>query len=310
MAKQQATTNTGLPTVGNQGEGRWYNKNGEPNIVKTGAQLRHRFSLFHILLSISNVQFISLVVLIYFCINLVFAAAYFALGPQSLGIDTATRCTSSDFWNCFFFSAQTLTTVGYGALAPQNLPANIISSIESLLGLLLFALITGLSYARFSRPKSGLLFSDNVLLSPYEGGVALMFRVASGRNTVLTDVQSNVIMALNGTGDAAGKPEFYVLKLETERIQTLALNWTIVHAIREDSPLFGLSVQELKDRKFELLVSLQAYDEYYSNLVKTRSSYTASEIVENAKFEVMYNRGGGNAAIELQIDKLHNYHRL
>jgi inward rectifier potassium channel len=311
MVKQQATNNTGLPTSGQQGAGRWYGKDGQPNIVKKGGALKHRFSIFHFLISISNIQFIGLIVAVYFAINLVFATAYYAIGPAAIGIEAASRCSSNDFWNCFFFSAQTLTTVGYGRLSPHTVPANIVSALESLLGLLLFALITGLSYARFSRPKGSILFSSKALFTPHLDGTALMFRIVSARKDTLTDVQANVIAALNSTGpDGITKPQFFTLKLEVEKIQTLVLNWTLVHVINEDSPFFGLNIADLTARQFELLVSIQAYDEYYSNVVKTRSSYNSEDLVDNAKFEIMFAQGDGQSAAELYINKLNDYRML
>jgi inward rectifier potassium channel len=308
MAKHTRTSTTGLSTVGTQGKGRWYGKDGMPNIVKTGANWRHRFSIFHFLLNLTSLQFLLLIVGVYLIINLCFAMVYFYIGADALGMAADARCNLTAFWNCFFFSAQTLTTVGYGRLSPISMAANTVSAIESLLGLLMFALITGLSYGRFSRPKGALLFSDHALISPYENGKALMFRIVSARDDILTDVQANLIIALTDPSpNATGRPEFYTVKLETERIQTLALNWTIVHAITEESPLFGLSMKELEDRKFEALVSIQAYDEYYSNLVKKRTSYTHEDLVDNAKFDIMYKAGDGDAATELLIDKLNDY---
>jgi inward rectifier potassium channel len=308
MAKFTRTNTTGLSTVGSQGRGRWYGKDGMPNIIKTGASWRHRFSIFHFLLNLTGFQFFLLIVTVYLIINLCFAFIYFYIGADTLGIAADQRCKLSSFWNCFFFSAQTLTTVGYGRLSPITMAANTVSAIESLLGLLMFALITGLSYGRFSRPKGGILFSHNALITPYEGGKALMFRIVSARDDILTDIQANVIIALNDvTANGNGRPEFYTVKLETERIQTLALNWTLVHAINEDSPLFGLSLNDLEQRKFEVLVSIQAYDEYYSNVVKKRTSYTFEDLVDNAKFDVMYKPAEGTAATELLIDKLNDY---
>jgi inward rectifier potassium channel len=311
MASQNTVNNTGLPTAGNNSKGRWYGADGQPNIIKRGAALKHRFSIFHFLLSIGNLKFLLLTVSTYFVINIFFASLYYLVGPESLGLQATNRCSNNDFWNCFFFSAQTLTTVGYGTLSPRTVPANVISAIESLLGLLLFALITGLSYARFSRPKGAILFSRNALFTPYEGGKALMFRIVSARNDMLSDIKVHVIAALNILNEhGAEKLEFFTLKLEVDNIQTLVLNWTLVHVINEESPFWGLSIADLQQKNFELLVSVQGYDEYYSNVVKSRVSYVAEQLVDDAKFDVMFSRNDDNGPAELHIDRLHNFRKL
>ena len=155
--------------------------------------------------------------------------------------------------NAFFFSSQTLTTVGYGHVAPQGLPCNVIASLESFLGILAFALVTGLLYGRFTRPKAYLLFSDKLLISPYKEGRALMLRLASYKNNHLTEVEAQVTVVLHLIDDN-GKPttKFYTLPLEITKINSMALSWTLVHPLDENSPLDGYTREELIAAKIEL----------------------------------------------------------
>jgi len=163
-----------------------------------------------------------------------------------------------------------------------------VATFEAFLGLLSFALATGLFYGRFSRPKAHLRFSKNMLISPFKEGKALMFRLAPFKNNYLSDVEVKLTLAVREEENGVWMNKFYALETQIQRINMLILSWTVVHPIDEKSPLFGLSDQEILSTPMEVLVFIKGFDEAYSNAVITRTSYLNTEIVSQAKFKIMY----------------------
>jgi inward rectifier potassium channel len=307
MAKQKEQILTGFDTSTGNTAGRLFDSKGQPNVHRKGISFLNKFSIYHTLLNISFRKYIFLILLSYFLINLFFAVIYFFLGAEKLGLDAHNSCDSSTFSNCFFFSAQTLTTVGYGRISPTAFSTNALSAFESLLGLLLFSVITGLSYARFAKPESKIMFSTNMLVSPFQGAKALMFRMVSPTDHLLTDAEVTVTLAiLEKRGDKM-LPQFYPLVLENDKAISLPLNWTVVHAINESSPLANIPFAEYESRRVEFLIFVKAYDENYSNHVQSRTSYLPSEIVQNAKFVQMFYRNEEGTSTILEINKLSEY---
>jgi inward rectifier potassium channel len=310
MAKLTTIINTGLDNSSKDKVARLFNKNGFPNVIKRGTKFKDRFSIYHALLSMKTRVFLLYIFGVYLFINLIFALVYFLLGAQHLGLATANNCGMSNYLNCFFFSAQTLTTVGYGRLNPLTFATSAVASIESLTGLLMFALITGLSYGRFSKPKGNLVFSKNMLLSKVDGKNTLLFRMISPKTEQLADVTTGINCAILEEKNGKWATQFYPLKLQINKIENLALNWTVVHIIDEESPLVNLSLQQMIENKVELLVFVQAFDEHYSNIIKQRTSYIATEIIENAKFKPMFYRDNDLQATILEINKLNEIELL
>ena len=144
-----------------------------------------------------------------------------------------------------------------------------------MLGLLSFAIATGLLYGRFSKPKAFLLFSKNALISPYKGGTGLMFRFVTYKDHhTLTnmDIKVNAAMLVDENGKNAYR--FYDLDLERSHVESLPMNWTVVHPLNSDSPLFEYSGEDMKNADLEIYVSVRAFDDVYSNIVQQRTSYT------------------------------------
>jgi len=170
-----------------------------------------------------------------------FATVYLFIGMHQLqGWIAATPWQK--FKEAYFFSTETFTTVGYGRVNPIGDWANLVASIESMSGFLSFAIATGLIYGRFSKPKAYLVFSEHALVSPFNGKTGLMFRFASYKdNHILTNVEIKVNLALLADEDGKQSYRFYDLALERSRVDSLPMNWTVVHAIDEESPLAGLA---------------------------------------------------------------------
>jgi inward rectifier potassium channel len=248
--------------------------------------------------------------LFYTSVNVVFASIYFLVGVHNLsGIDPA-QTVFQQLMAAFFFSSQTLTTVGYGHVAPSGVLTNIVASTESLLGILSFAVVTGLIYGRFSRPRAYLAFSDNLLVAPFKGGRALMLRTATYKNNHLTDVEAQLTLALHVTENGKVVTRFYQLPLEFAKINSLALSWTIVHPINEESPLFNYTEEDIKNSRMEVIVIIKAFDDHFSNMVLQRTSYTHNQVVYGGKFLPMFERAESGQYTILELDKINTHERV
>ncbi len=302
--------NTGFSTSSSTTEGgRLNNKDGSINIQKTGLPFWERISLYHTLLRLPRATFLLIIFLFYTIVNVFFACIYVAIGIEHLqGIHDGLSLMSK-FQTAFFFSSQTLTTVGYGHISPVGLMANIVASLESFMGILSFALVTGLLYGRFTRPKAYLLFSKNLLVSPYKDITALMVRVAAYKNNHITDAEANVTLVIHLYENGNKVRRFFNLPLEIKKINSLALSWTLVHPIDEESPLYQMGYEEIKDADIEVLYHIKGFDDHFSNTVQQRTSYVFSEVVYGGKFLPMFHRSEDNNTTIVEIDKI-NEHEL
>ncbi|MCD6010902.1 MAG: Inward rectifier potassium channel Irk [Flavipsychrobacter sp.] len=300
--------NTGFGANSSVEGGRILNPDGTANLRKRGIPFWERISIYHTLLRMKPAHFILMVFLFYTTVNLIFASGYFFIGVESLGVEQGGGLFEQ-FLEAFFFSSQTLTTVGYGHMAPRGIPANIVASTESLVGILSFAVVTGLIYGRFSRPRAYLLFSPSLLIAPYKEGKALMLRMATYKNNHLTDAEAGLTLALHVKENGKTVTKFYPLKLEIEKINSMALSWTLVHAINEDSPLYNYSKEDVAEARMELIVMVKAFDDHFSNMVQQRTSYTYQQVVYGAKFLPMFERGQSGGYTLLELNKI-NAHEL
>jgi inward rectifier potassium channel len=204
------------------------------------------------------------------------------------------------FKELYFFSTETFTTVGYGRVNPIGDGANFVASLESLNGFLSLAIFTGLIYGRFSKPRAYLAFSDHAVVAPYKDKTGLMFRFACYKDHhTLADVEVKATLALLVQENNKAVYKFFDLPLERSKVQNLPMNWTVVHPIDEQSPLLGLTEQELKETDVELYVLVKGFDDVFSNVVLRRTSYTHEEILFNRKFVPMYRETGTTTILEM-----------
>ncbi len=178
-----------------------------------------------------------------------------------------------NFQKHFFFSCQTFTTVGYGKISPTGFVTNSLAALEALIGWASFAVVTGLLYGRFSRPKAYIRFSEKAIVAPFHKGNAIMLRLAPFKNTTLTDAEAKVTLGLIVEENGQMVNKFFQLPLEYEKVNSLTLSWTVVHPITETSPFYNFTEEDFKNAQGEILVFIKAFDDMFSNVVVARTSY-------------------------------------
>ena len=274
-------------------------KDGKFNVERQGIKIPNLYAYF---LEITWTKFYLFILAFYIVFNILFAFLITLMGHGAIS-GSVEPSWWERFLHCFFFSIQTFTTVGYGSMSPETIPANILSAIIALIGLLVFALMTGLFFARLSKPVAFISFSEKVLLAPFNGGLGLMFRMVNTRDTVLSDVKINVMLSWLNFEGTEERREYFPLELERDSINLFPLNWTIVHPIDEMSPLTNISIEELSKRQAEILVDFKGYDETFNQTVRIRNSYMLEHIITGQKFSKMYHTSP-KGIIVIEIDNL------
>jgi inward rectifier potassium channel len=282
---------------------RFLDQKGRVNVHRAGMGIRN-LDVYHWLITTSKLSLILVILLAYVLVNVIFAWAYYVIGYHHFGGLDATG-PGQQFMDLFFFSAQTITTLGYGHIYPVGNAASIAAAVESLLGLLTFAVATGILYGRFSKPRAHLLYSRNILISPYRGGKGIMFRIANRKRYELIESEASLTMTINNP--ETNRRDFFNLKLEISRINFLALSWTIVHPLDEESPLYGLTKKDLEERDVEFIILIKAINDTYSQTVYSRNSYKAEELVENARFKSLTPKANKQGRLELVVTDIHHY---
>ncbi len=287
---------------------RLMNPDGSANVKRLGEPNFQIINVFHSLITMSWKKFNLLVLGAYLFVNILFACLYHVLTDVELD-GMIYKNSSEKFMEEFFFSAQTLSTVGYGRLNPVGVQKSTIAAIESMLGLMGFALVTGLLYGRFSRPTAKLIFSKNALIAPYKDSKAFMFRLANARRNQLIEMEAQIIFSYNEELNQKLVRKYQTLKLEISRISNLAMTWTVVHAIGEESPMYMLSEDDLKSLDAEFIISIKAIDDTYVQQVHQRTSYKWNDLVWNAKFisAIGLNPGGVNT---VDMTKIHDFEKV
>lgn len=276
---------------------RMINSDGSYNIVRKGGLTGFR-DIYKALIELSWLKFFTYSILVYLIINIFFAFLYMLVGIKEI---SGLNAIHSDFLNAFFFSVQTFTTVGYGFLAPVGPWAGIISTFEAFIGLMYFALITGLLWGRFSKPSAKIAFAKNIILTNYKDGQAIMFKMVNQRKSVLINTTVQCMLVLdNGEGKEAHNKQYHRIPLELDAVQFFPLTWTLVHAINEESPFKGMTVKELKRRNAEMIVLVEAFDETFSQNIIKKHSFAEDQWLAGVKFERNF-RTNDKGQIELHV---------
>lgn len=269
-------------------------RDGRLNIEGLGAWYSYWRDPYHLLLTIPWTGFLTLTVAGFFATNFLFALVYLAGGNC---IANAKPGSLSDV---FFFSVQTLATIGYGTMYPQTYYANCVVTIEVLVGMLGVAMATGLAFARFSRPTARVLFSRVAVIAPQDGVPTLMFRAANERRNTILEAQMQVRLARDEvTQEGHFMRRFYELKLVRSHSPLFALSWTAMHRIDEDSPLYGETPESLAEAEAEFLVTMNGIDETVVQTIHTRHTYAVRELLWNMHFvDILFKSKDGQRCID------------
>lgn len=276
------------------------NQDGSINIRRKGLPFFRTDDNYHTLITMSWGKFWLIVLAGYLFINLVFTFIYVGIGVENLNGSEGTDAIHR-FLDAFFFSAQTISTVGYGHISPRGVAANSVAALESMMGLLAFALATGLLYGRFSRPSAKILYSQKIIIAPYlDTCRGVMFRLANIRRNVLIDLEIEVIFSYNEEVDGKVVRRFFPLELERRHVSILTLNWTVVHPLDDKSPLRDMTAAELQRTEASFSILLKAFDDTFSQTINSRTAYTHQDIVWGAKFNPAFDRDeDGRIALDL-----------
>jgi inward rectifier potassium channel len=279
---QKASFDPGLTQQFSAPVHRIINPDGSFNVRRRGSTWRD-FHPYLLLINSSWPVFLVVLFLGYLVVNTMFASVYYAIGTEQLqGINEPTAWRR--FVETFFFSAHTLTTVGYGSIAPKGMGANIAAALEALTGVLGFAVATGLLFGRVSRPSARIGFSENMLVADYQDGRSLQFRVVNRRQNSLMELEARVMLMTVDMQSGKGKRTYQLMKLEREKVIFFPLTWTIVHPIDSESPLFGMTAEDLRRLQAEVLILIKGYDDTFSQTVLARRSYRHDEILWGRRF--------------------------
>jgi inward rectifier potassium channel len=275
------------------------NQDGTFNVRRNGTTLRD-FHPYLQLINMSWAGFLATLFLGFIAVNSLFATVYFLMPANELnGIGTSSGLQR--FLDDFFFSSHTLTTVGYGNIAPAGLAGNLLASFESLLGVLGFAVATGLLFGRVSRPSARIGFSPNILVSPYQDATSLQFRVVNRRTNSIVELEAQLLLMLVKSESGEPRRSYESLRLERDRVLFLPLTWTVVHPIDNESPLWGKTAEDLHELQAEVLILLKGHDDTFNQTVFARRSYRHDEIIWGARFAPAFSASPrGELVLELR----------
>ncbi len=250
--------------------------------------------IYHILITLSWVQFFGLMGGLFLLCNVGFALLYL------IGGDCIHNARPGNFGDMFFFSVQTMATIGYGGMSPITPYANMVVTIEALVGLTGVAMMTGLGFARFSLPTARILFSKIAVVCPYNGVPTLMFRTANARGNLIVEGTVNVTILqseINKEGEFMRR--FHDLKLVRDRTPMLTLSWTIMHPIDENSPLYQYTSETFVEKEIEIIVTMTGIDETVSQTIHAHHTYIGSEVFYNKRFADIFSvSSSGNRVID------------
>jgi inward rectifier potassium channel len=251
---------------------------------------------YYLMLTVSWWEFFVLTTIAYIIINAIFAVAYL------LGGDCIASDDPRSFNAAFFFSVQTIASIGYGVMNPTTTYANILVTIEALIGTVGIALMAGLAFAKFSQPTARVMFSKVAVISDYNGVPTLMLRAANRRHNQILEAQVRVyLMQDEISSEGEFMRRFHLLKLERDRTPRFTLSWTIMHPIDETSPFWQASPESLANSRAMLVISLNGIDETVYHSLHAPHTYVAGDILWNHRFvDIFHQTSQGQQFIDFK----------
>lgn len=286
---------------------RFLNRDGTYNIGNTKKKFNIS-DIYHSLIIMDHLSFFISMAFGYTLINLFFGLLYFALGPEALE-NARTDSIYHQFIDSFFFSVQTLATMG-GRFLAKSYMAHVISTIQAFFGLLTVGFFTGIFFARISKPKNKIIFSNVAIISNHNLQRQLFFRIANLRLNQIIEAKVSVTLSIDTTS-LEGYRHRKLVDLELERNQTpvFGVTWTVRHLITDKSPLFHLSCEDLRAAHAEIIVIVTGLDNSYGQTITAHFSYIPEEIVENSVFVDIIERNSKGQII-IHHDKIHEYKKI
>jgi inward rectifier potassium channel len=257
-------------------------RSGQIDFVKLNTRRRDSRDIYHWMLSLTWPRFAAFILAMYVAINLIFSVIYYAGRPCISGAES--------YSDAFFFSVETLATVGYGHLYPDTFYGHVVTTLEIMVGMFGLAVITGLIFVRFSRPTARIVFSRNIVIGPFDGQPSLMIRVANLRHQAMAEAEFR-IMLIRSEMVKEGEEwrRFYALPLQFDRLITFPVALTIRHMIDEKSPLYGLTAKDLEKSDARILASIVCIDTVIPAPVQSSQDYSWRDVHFNHRFVEIYN---------------------
>jgi len=276
-----------------------------PKVIIHGRKNYMFNDLYASLMQASWPQLVLTFMATFLVINTCFALAYFGLASLWAG-EGIVHARPSYFLDYFFFSVQTLATIGYGSMSPEGVVANILVTLEAVTGFTFYALMTGLVFSKFSRPTARVTFSDRAVINKDMGETHFLLRMINDRGNRIVDAEASLyLMKDELLPDGTTMRRYFDLPLVRARVPIMQLSWSLLHLIDKNSPLFGETQESLHHKNAEIIVSIKGLDESLSSTIHTRFSYMAEEIHFGRSFEGILHRTPDNT-LEVHYDKIHN----
>ena len=256
-----------------------YARIGDRRFITQGLETNLWTDFYFNAMTVTWPRFFAWLAAIFVVLNLVFATIY------SLGDAPVANAKPGSFSDLFFFSVETTSTVGYGDMHPESMYGHLVATAENFVGLVLLAVMTGLVFARFSRPRARLIYADNPVITRHNGRLTMMVRVANARNNFITDASAK-LWVIRGEQSSEGRrfTRFLPLRLERNENPVFALSWTLLHVIDEDSPLHGVALEDFGASDMNFVVTINGFDETSAQLVRSRKPYPADTVKVGHEF--------------------------
>jgi inward rectifier potassium channel len=272
---------------------------GRTEVTKLGVPRFNWHDAYHLILPMTWLQFFGGAISVYLVSNLLFALAYY-LGDHAIN-------NAQSYTDCFFFSVETLATVGYGNMSPATFYGHCVATTEIIAGMLSMAVITSLVFARFSKPTARLLFSRVVVVTTFDGVPTLMLRVANQRRSYILDATASLVLLRDEeTADGHSLRRFHDLKLERARSPMFALSWQIMHRIDKSSPLHGVTAEQFREGDMRMAVTITGVDETFAAGITARQDYAHEDMRFNRRFVDIFDEGDHPRHIYIDLGRFHD----
>jgi inward rectifier potassium channel len=269
-------------------------------VITAGLETNFWSDFYHNAMTASWPTFFGALAAAFLSINLLFAGVFMLSG------DDIANARPGSFWDLFFFSVETTSTVGYGDMHPQTVYGHSVATIENFTGMVLLAVMTGLVFSRFSRPRARLIFARNPVITIHNGAPMLKFRLANARNNFITEANAKLwVLTSNVTTEGLRLVGFQPMRLVKSENPVFALSWTLLHPVDEESHLFGLTPEEIEASEMNFIVSITGLDETSSQIVHARQTFAAQDLRFGHEF-VDIHSVDDNGTRRVDFSKIHD----